>query len=374
MKQKFLAVMVLAFTVFLSACPFPDPEDGGDVGDIDWKNHTSAGDFSIRVKNESNRDLIAFKSSLTENNLLGGVGKGETDHGFSRNTALFTPGLSEDFSLIFITKEDYQTYKGDLKQLKDRPFTRLFAVYNANGTNEVPFIISDKLGGGNQMIISNLSSYDIELRLDSPRGTTLGYAPHQTTNTILYVQDGNMRYFPVLKAYNGARDQVITIYPKASDGFPKGKSLSFTGSSKVNVNAAEFVDDTDISTGVAFLEVQNSSDDGITVRKGVTDLETATGITILNPGQKRTFKIDMTDLGSSNYAEYETFSGWKIYDGLGARSKDIPAEDEETGTKLYADYLYRIVVNGNWEGTNITVSAPTKIGDKVSITSFMADN
>jgi hypothetical protein len=376
MKQKFLAVTVLVFTVFLGACPVEDTDSDGDASDIDWKNYTAAGEFSIRVKNESNRDLVAFKSSLNQNNLLGGVGKNETDHGFSRNTALFTPGLSEDFSLIFITQEDYQTYKGDLSQLKDRPFTRLFAVYNANGTNEVPFVISDKLGGGNQMIISNLSGYDIELRLDSPRGTTLGYAPRQTTNTILYVQNGNMRYFPVLKAYNGARDQVITIYPKAADGLPKGKSLSFTGNSKVSVNAAEFAEDTEISTGVAFLEVQNSSNDGITVRKGVTDLETATGITILNPGDKRTFKIEMTTLGDGTYAEYETFSGWKIYDGLGARSKDIPTADgEPTGTKLYADYLYRITVTGNWEGTNITLTPPTKVGEtKVSITSFMAND
>jgi hypothetical protein len=249
-------------------------------------------------------------------------------------------------------------------------------MYNAGGTNEVPFIVSDKLGGNNQMVISNLSSFDIELRLDSPRGTTLGYAPHQTVNTILYVQNGDMRYFPVLKAYNPARDQVITIYPKASDGYPKGKSQSFTGDTKVNVNAAEFVDDTNISTGVAYLEVQNSSDDGITVRKGSTDLETATGITILNPGSKRTFKIEMTDLGGSNYAEYETFSGWAIYDGLGARSKTVPpAEEGETGAELYADYLYRITVNGQWEGTNITVSPPVRVGNtKVSITSFMSDN
>jgi hypothetical protein len=372
MKQKKLMAVILALAAFLGACKdeitTPNPGDG-----IDWKNYTVAGEFSIRVKNESNRDLIAFKGSLSQNNLLGGVKKNETDHGFSRNTSLFTAGLSEDFSLIFITNEDYQTYKGDLNQLKNQPFTRLFAVYNANGTNEIPFIVSDKLGGDNQMIISNLSDFDIELRLNSPRGTTLGYAPHETVNTILYVQNGDMRYFPVLKAYNPARDQVITIYPKATDGLPKGKSLSFKGGEKVQVNAAEFVNENNISTGVAYLEVQNSSDDGITVRKGSTDLETATGITILSPGEKRTFKIDMSDLGDGNYAEYETFTGWEIYDGLGARHKPVPVDDG--GTKLYSDYLYRIIVTGNWEGTNITVSQPAQVGGtKVSITSFMADD
>jgi hypothetical protein len=367
--------MAAVFAVFLAACPGPDNNTGEGDG-IDWKNYLVAGEFSIRVKNESNRDLIAFKSSLSQNTLMGGVRKGETDHGFSQNTALFASGLSEDFSLIFITSEDYQQYKGNLNQLKDRPFTRLFAMYNASGTNEVPFIVSDKLGGNNQMVISNLSSFDIELRLDSPRGTTLGYAPHQTTNTILYVQNGNMRYFPVLKAYNPARDQVITIYPKASDGYPRAKSLSFTGNTKVNVNAAEFVTDTNISTGVAYLEVQNASDDGITVRKGSTDLETATGVTILNQGDKRTFKIEMSDLGGSKYAEYETFSGWAIYDGVGARSKSVPsAEEGKTSTDLYADYLYRIIVEGEWDGTKITVSPPTRVGNtKVSIDSFMSDN
>jgi hypothetical protein len=313
---------------------------------------------------------------LQQGNLLGGVKKGETDHGFPRDTALFTPGLSEDFSLIFITNEDYEDYKGDLTQLKDRPFTRLFAVYNANGTNEVPFIVSSRLGGDNQMIISNLSGYDIELRLNSPRGTTLGYAPHETVQTILYVQNGDMRYFPVLKAYNPARDQVITIYPKETDGLPKGKSLSFTGNDKLSINADEFVNDVDVSTGVAFLEVQNSSDDGIMVRKGLVDLATATGITILNPGSKRTFKIDMTEMSDSKYAEYETFTGWEIYDGLGARHKAIPGDEEGgTSTKLYADYLYRITVSGNWANTNITITKPAKVGDtKVSITSFMADD
>jgi hypothetical protein len=81
----------------------------------------------------------------------------------------------------------------------------------------------------------------------------------------------------------------------------------------------------------------------------------------------------MSDLGGGNYAEYETFTGWEIYDGLGARHKSIPVD--EGGTKLYSDYLYRIVVNGDWEGTNITVSQPAQVGGtKVSITSFMADN
>ena len=76
--------------------------------------------------------------------------------------------------------EEYEANKGSdsaLTLLGQRPFTGIFAVYNASGANEVPWIVSSKLGGTSKLVINNMTGFNMELRQDSPRGTTLGYSP-----------------------------------------------------------------------------------------------------------------------------------------------------------------------------------------------------
>ena len=51
-----------------------------------------------------------------------------------------------------------------LKTRTQSPCARVFAVYNANSANQVPFLVDGKLGGSNKLILDNMSSYNREIR------------------------------------------------------------------------------------------------------------------------------------------------------------------------------------------------------------------
>jgi hypothetical protein len=306
---------------------------------------------------------VAFKTSLTAANILGGVKKNEGDHGFKKNPDLFNQNT--DFSIIFITVDQYNQNKDNLAALTQKPFTRLFATYNATGTNEVPWIVSGRLGGNNRLVIHNMTTWNMELRQDSPRGTTLGYAPYQALNTTLSMNDGSFYAFPVFKSYNAVRDEILTIYPKnLSDQLPISASFSFYGGNEITINAATYTGASAFTSGAAYLLIKNDSDDGITVMHGTDLKKTESGIYVINAGDQRTFPILMPGENGS-YAADDSFSGWKIVN-MGVREVNIPLITTDGG-KICSDYRYTVTVSGTWYGNgnwpaNINVSAPIKGG------------
>jgi hypothetical protein len=336
--------------------------DGNTIAGVDSISYNEAGTYSIRIKNESNLDLIAFKSRLSASNILGAIPKQATDHGLKLNTTLFPAGQSSDFSILFLTKEDYETYKNNLSSREQYPFTRIFAAYNASGTNEIPWIVSGRLGGNNKLVINNMTGWNMELRESSPRGTTLGYAPYEANNTTLFMNQGSFYVFPVFKQYNAARDEIITIYPRAVDGIPMGDEFSFEGGNELTINAANFINNTNMSSGTAYLVVHNGSQQGITVYNGNTVQKTATGISTINSGDTRTFTILMDGNSTSGYESSKSISGWKIVN-MGVREVPIP------NASLDADYRYTVEVSGDWSQgvTAITVETPEKGANKVTM-------
>jgi hypothetical protein len=333
---------------------------GGTIGGVDATSYNTAGSYAIRIKNESNFDLVAFKSRLSMENILGAVPKQAGDHGLKLNTTLFPPGQSQDFSVIFLTREDYEQYKGNLSSREQYPFTRIFAAYNASGTNETPWIVSNRLGGENKLVIHNNTRWNMELRLDSPRGATLGYAPYEAYNTTLYMNQGDAFIFPVFKQYNAVRDEIITIYPKRDDKTPRGDQYAFIGGNEIVMNAADFIN-SDMSSGTAYLVVHNGTQQGIAVYNGSSPQKTAMGISTVNGGETRTFTILMDGSAASGYESSKSIGGWRVVH-LGTDSVDIPA------ASLEADYRYTVEVSGSWsEGAGgVTVSSPVKGADKVT--------
>jgi hypothetical protein len=345
--------------------------NGIDSNGIDWTNYETAGSYSIRVKNESNRDLVAFKGSIAPGNLLGGVRKNETNHGLPLKTSLFTS--SADFALVFLTLEDYNTYKNTLESRNQFPFARVFAVYNKNGTNEVPFLVDSKLGGSNKLILDNMTSYNMEIRRNSPRGETLGYAPKDSNNTVLNIVDGEYNLFIVFKKYNALRDEIITMYPKATDGLPIMLDYAFENGAERTINATTYTQNiSNLSSGYAFLVVKNAMDSGgIRVLNGDQVQKTATGIASINAGEERTYLIPMnavtTDAGST-YSDTTVFAGWKV--GPTNRDQAIPVSEDLKGNGnqnvFKADYMYTVTVTGNPNTSGITVSAPVESAEKIA--------
>lgn len=360
MKLLKLFGMVLMGGALALSCVI-DP--GGDettnpASDIDWTNYQTAGTYSIRVKNESNRDLVAFMNSLTRANMLGGVKKNSGDHGFKKDTALFNQ--NKDFSVIFITAEEYETNKSKLDVLEQRPFTRLFAMYNNSGTNEVPFIVSSRLGGENKLVMHNMTPYNMELRQDSPRGTTLGYAPYETNNTTLYMGSSDFYIYPVFKKYNAARDEILTIYPRNASNRPMGTQAAFSGGQEITIRADQFIGNTNFSSGVAYLLVKNNTaSGGFSVQKGTTTMKTESGIETINGGEERTFVITMPG-ENGNYETSTSFSGWQI-SFMGWGILDIPALES-----MEADYRYTVTVTGDFNQSTEQISTLVKGGKKIT--------
>jgi hypothetical protein len=361
MKKLFMFLGVLAAAGLIMSCDLnkddPPPVDGLDANGTDWTNYQTAGSYSIMVRNNANVDLIAFKNTLSEATKLGGVHKGGGTHGFKLNQTLFN--ANSDFSLIFLTTDQYEANKGNLGSQIQKPFTRLFAVYNATGTNEIPFEISGSLGGNNKLIIQNMTGFDVEFREDSPRGITLGYATHESNNTTLYMNNANYFIYPVFKKYNAVRDEVLTIYPRAPDGIPIGDEFSFAGEDERSINVANYQGNTLLTSGAAFLVVHNGSANGITVYKGNAVQKTVSGISTINSGETRTFTILMDELGGNTYEPSKTISGWKIVN-QGVRELPIPV------TTLDSDYRYTVEVSGNWNASTQAVAAPVKGTAKVT--------
>jgi hypothetical protein len=373
-RMKFAAALCAA--LLLSGCVL-DPGDendndkDGEDSKIDWTNYETTGYYSIRVKNESGRDLVAFKGSPASENLIGGVRKDESNHGLPLNSSLFTSNT--DFALVFLTLEDYNTYKDDLKSRSQYPFARVFAVYNKNGTNEVPFLVDSKLGGTNKLILDNMTSYNMEIRRNSPRGETLGYAPYQSNNTVLNIVDGDYNLFIVFKKYNALRDEIITMYPKAQDGLPIMLDYAFENGTERNINAGAYTGGiANFSSGYAFLVVKNGmSSGGIRVLKGDEVQKTASGIASINAGESRTYLIPMEAVVSEDnttYSDTTVFSGWRV--GPTGRDQPIPVSDALKGDGnqniFRSDYMYTVTVTGNPNAEGITVSAPVE-GSKVTL-------
>jgi hypothetical protein len=385
MKKLFRVFTVLAGIALVASCDIPVGNDDDDVtvkggvdsNGVDWTDYQTDGSYSIRIKNESNRDLVVFKSSLTAASLLGGVAKGATNHGLPKTSLFGTQ--STDFSLIILTKEDYEANKNNLTSLEQKPFTRIFAVYNAAGTNDIPFLVDSKLGGTNKLVLQNLTSYNMEIRRDSPRGATLGYAPYLALNTTIYLIDGNYDIFPVFKKYDANRDLITTIYPKRSEqagGGPMRNGFSAEGNSETEWNASDYTSGlTDFSSGYAYLVVVNNSSNGVQVMKGSTVQQTATGMKMVNAVSQRTFMVEMpavTNGDGTVFEEKTVFAGWTI--GQTGDPKDIPVSNGlkdssvsgGTNANVFeSDYMYTITVTGNANTTGLVISQPVK-GAKVT--------
>jgi hypothetical protein len=217
----------------------------------------------------------------------------------------------------------------------------------------------------------------MEIRRDSPRGPTLGYAPYQSLNNTIYLVNYNYNLFPVFKKYDANRDLITTIYPKRNDqtNSPMRTGKSLEGNAEVEMNADTFSKGiTNFTTGYAYLVVDNKSSDGVQVMKGDVVQQTATGMKMVNPGAQRTFLVEMPAVTNDDSTIFEiktVFAGWTI--GETSDPKHIPVSETLKDVEISADenvfeadFMYTVTVTGNANTTGLNVSAPIK-GAKVSL-------
>jgi hypothetical protein len=354
------------------SCSLPEPgsDDAGEWDGVDHTNHST--DYALVVSNTTSRNLVAFKGGLSSDRLIGGIPAGEKNWHLKKGSLFPTTG---DFTLVLLTLEDYKANKNKLQSLENTPFTRAWAFYNANGEgNDAVIEISDKLGGNNKLVIQNNTSMNVELRLNGIHGATIGYAMDRMQNTTLSMANGNYSVFPVFKKYDAIHDRVITVYPTIQTGdfagSPWSEDFGFSGSQEITIDVSKITTEQTFTTGCAYLTIMNNSPSGFSVYKGNVLQKTETGISTINGGEMRTFRIDMAQVGNK-YGETASFQGYSMGPiGKTSLVDDhlVDTDDQKVDQSVFTvrvDAIYQIIVTGSvnqgtfkmtWNGSQGTVS------------------
>jgi hypothetical protein len=359
-------LFLLAAALVLMACPNPAGEDDNSNGNgnsgsgIDFTNHLSG--FSIKVQNNTAQKLVAFKNAPGASNLIGGVpNSGANEHGLPKPSGLFT--ATGDFVLFLVTEQDYIDNKNNLNSLATKPFTKIYAYYNANAENNIVYPISGLLGGNKRIVLQNNTGFNVELRENGVHGSVLGYAGQGTFNTTFNVDSGDYMLFPVFRKYNANKGEIITVYPRYQGGPGDGKAKFATFSlddslEEYHLNASNYVGtDVVLKTGSAYLIINNQHSEALSFIAGNGGpVITPTGGKYINSTKSLTFSIDMPKMPGSNdqYLDSIEASQYKI--GTEAYQVSLPSFTFES------DKIYTIRVTGQTQ-YDINLGTITYTGD-----------
>jgi hypothetical protein len=358
MKNKLFLVGMTALALVLGLVLTGCPMDGGDDGAVDFSSHNT--DYSLLVRNNTGKDLVAFKGSLKADTLIGGIPKGATNHGLPMNPALFD--RTQDFPMILLTREQYESYKDNLSPLEQAPFTRVYVFYNKYadpaGTSVV-YEIAAGLGGNNSLIVQSPSgTLNVELRRGGVAGETMGYAPAGMLETTIKLEDDDYAIFPVFKRYNKARDVLDTVYPTFETGPNAGSpwfaTRTFDGTATTQVQRLDLgnlLRELTLTSGAAWVVVVNQTEEAVRFYEGSVPRTTPAGKQGITSGLQNqvTFQVDMPTIpGTRSYADSVEVSNWNF---------GVPTVTTPLGTKtIERDKMYTITVTGSiGNGFSVTI-------------------
>ncbi|MBQ9205870.1 MAG: Ig domain-containing protein [Treponema sp.] len=333
---------------------------GTDVSEsgVDFTNYASS-TYSLKVTNNSAKRLVAFKGTPSTDTLIGGIPASASNHGLKKVDSLFS--ASGDFVLFLVTEENYNANKDNLSALETKAFGKMYAYYNTNAVSNFVYQISSIMGGDGTITVDNGTGYYVELRRNGIYGETIGYAGPNAIGTTFKVDYGNYYVFPVFRKYDSRLHEIVTVYPKNSEGKSYVKIVGLTSSSpSARFQTADFVNSVTFTQGYAYIRIINSSSEGFEFFDG--NNSTATSVeeesTIINSGSSFLYALKM-DLKSSDSAtqvyEYESSKQTnQLYVG-NALISSVPLSSE-----LYtyeAGKIYNYVVTGE-DAYHLTVQTP----------------
>jgi len=320
------------------------------VADVDFTSYTT--DYGFRVRNNTSTRLVAFRNTLTIGNILGGVPANANEHGFKRE--IF--GIqSADFPVIFITEDQYNANKNNLFALENTPFTRIYAYFNAVGTNEVVYDINASLGGQYTLRVVPSLQHNVELRMNGPQGATLGYVTAEQHDTYFKVNEGFYKIFPVIRKYNQFRNVITSHIPRWPEGVTAAggaRSISIGIGPQdpegwISIN--NLLTDIELTTGSAFIIVDNRTLSSVRVYNGSSLLLEMRGTDYVNSGQEKIYQVNMAQLQDDKFAQSTNVSTYKI-------GSDLNVAGAIGNHDLEIDKIYRVIVTGS--DAQFFVSAP----------------
>jgi len=372
-KMKWVVMaMIIAMALVIGACG--EPEEEYDPEDAIWESFS---DFAIRVSNPGKTPLVAFKGELDRKNVIGGVPAGKSNHGF-KNDRKFFPTGPEQFRMIFLTKEQYEKNKNNLKSQQNNVFTQTFVFWNgASGDNSKVYDISDRLGGIHRLQIWNTSNFNVEFRENGTSGPTVGYAPMGMTQTFLYVAAGDYLIYPVFHRYNERRDMMETAIPITPSGFPFAYEFGFpAGTSAPQTQMLSLFDAVNglasLKAGMVVVSVLNNSSTGIRFYRGSFPMTTPSGNDIISAGLlPQEFAIDMPKSGNV-YSATMPVAFSIMQAGVPAQVRTV--EGNLTNFTVNADMLYIINVTGSMANGDLAASIELRQGEDNGPVPFEPDD
>jgi hypothetical protein len=257
---------------------------------------------------------------------------------------------------VLITEEQYNTNKNNLGILNQTPFTRIFVFYNHGHDNPHRYNISGRLGGRHELIIYNPTDLDVELRLNSPHGETIGFAPRRGVATSLYLSDASQTpVFPVFRFFHPVHHVVSEIFPTIQSGPLAGNSwfmpydtspasppLRETLNIETVRNAAA-----GMSLGATWLLIENrASIPSISFMQGSTPLSDTMGGLSFRANTDRVISFDMRGVGNTVLPNRVVTNLW-IGPVAGAQIAAVEDENGNRSFTLLPDRQYRILITGS---------------------------
>jgi hypothetical protein len=340
-------VLIVGLLLGLAGCPDdkgkePDP---GESLQISFESFTPP---SIFVENLTGERLVAFKGSLNPNYLISGIPANATNHGLKKDSTLFYQ--TDRFVMLLITEAEYNANKDNLGASKI--FARIFAFYNHTGTNNNVFQISAKIGGEGQLIVSNTSPFDVEIRSGGPTGEILGFAAaRMTQGNVIYIKVPNIiDIYPVYKFFSPIDYELYSVTPKYTTGEligkPFMKRIGFGNNElthQFSMTEVEEQGDFGLSSGSAYLRINNNSGTALTFLDGTQPVITSLGIPAINVGKSENFTLSFGLNPDGTYPDSRNFA--QLIIDAGQRTLQIPAQ------LFDLDYMYEIEVTGNTVST-----------------------
>jgi len=350
-KLKWFLVLfvVLGLITGLAGC-----DDPGNQVTVDFTSHETA---SIRVRNNTNQRLVAFKGQPDTANLLGGIPANATNHGLSRDG--FT--TSVDFALTLVTEAEFNRAMasgGNQALASAQKFNVIYAFYNHTGTNNNVFTINAQSGGAGRLIMENPTAWNIELRKDAYNGLTLGFIGPFTSTQTLNLDPDDYIFYPVMRRLNPLFGEIIDVQPVFPDGViastPYFRPLKISAS-PITWNFREIVQDASINmvSGAAFIRVVNNSSVAIQFFNGATAQQTSMASTFLNPGETVVFQVNFPRNPDGSFSNTHTSDFGVGVPGVG-RTGNVPPRT------VTMDWLYETQVTGS-NASNVTASALSDI-------------
>ena len=333
-------------------------EDNGSVKSektgIDFTDYRASGDYSILVGNNTGKRLVAFMGTPTNQTLISGVQAGKSPFGLKKPLDLFSG--NGDFILFLVTEDDYINAtkdNGSVESLKNKPFARIYAVFNTNTKNATVYPISSIMEGACSIKVDNSDMpYNVELRQNGVNGEPIVYVTHGDIITF-NVDADDYCLFPVFRKYDNTIKEIVTIYPKYKNGYAVRAKFSLTATSHPNgylLDASEWkTSEIEYYPNAAYIEIDNKSNDGIEFFRGSEQLTTSFGEKYITRLEKRKFVVPM-ELISGSYTENPEFSSsieTSVYNVRGIHKSVYITGSQTTNFTFEAGKKYLVTVSSN---------------------------